>query len=74
MGKQSKPTRDEARAKDDGNDVEGHRQSALPGLPGTGGDSLLPGLPGTGGDSLLRRPSGGGEATGEDDTDGDRLH
>jgi hypothetical protein len=73
MGKKTKPPRDEARASDDGNDVEGHGQGFLPGLPGTGGDSLLPGLPGTGGDSVLRRPSGGGELSGDDEIEGSRL-
>ena len=38
-------------------DVEGHR------LPT--GDRFLPGMPGTGGDSL-RRPAGGGEVEGDD--------
>ena len=49
-------------------DVEGHRQSPTPGMPGTGGDELAPGMPGTGGDSL-RRPVGGGEV---DDVEGHR--
>jgi hypothetical protein len=70
MGKQTKPQTDEASAMDDGNDVEGHRASLLPGLPGTGGDSLLPGLPGTGGERQIRRPTGGGELTGDEDAGG----
>jgi hypothetical protein len=69
MGKQTKPPRDGARATDDVDDVEGHGQGILPGLPGTGGDALLPGLPGTGGDSL-RRPSGGGEFRTDDEVEG----
>jgi hypothetical protein len=50
-------------------DVEGHRASLTPGMPGTGGDELSPGMPGTGGDSL-RRPVGGGEV---DDVEGHGL-
>lgn len=53
-------------------DVEGHGGPMLPGLPGTGGDSLLPGLPGTGADSI-RRPIGGGEARIDDDFEGGPL-
>jgi hypothetical protein len=52
----------------DDDDVEGHSSAVLPGLPGTGGDSLLPSLPGTGGDSV-RRPIGGGEARVDDDSE-----
>jgi hypothetical protein len=70
MAEQPKTPRDDAQAGDDDNDVEGHGQGLLPGLPGTGGDSLLPGLPGTGGDSMIRRPSGGGEFRTDDEVEG----
>ena len=70
MGNQTQPKTDEASATDDENDVEGHRQHLIPGLPGTGGDSLLPRLPGTGGERQVRRPAGGGELTGEGDAGG----
>jgi hypothetical protein len=66
MGKQTKLPRDEQH--DESDDVEGHSQGLLPGLPGTGGDSVLPGLPGTGGDSI-RRPVGGGERRTDDEGD-----
>jgi hypothetical protein len=70
MAEQPKTPREDAQASEDDNDVEGHGQGFLPGLPGTGGDSLLPGLPGTGGDSMIRRPSGGGEFRTDDDDEG----
>jgi hypothetical protein len=69
MAEQPKTPREDAQASEDDNDVEGHSQGFLPGLPGTGGDSLLPGLPGTGGDSI-RRPSGGGEFRTDDEVEG----
>ena len=69
MGKQTKPPRDETRDNDEGNDVEGHGQGILSGLPGTGGDALLPGQPGTGGDSI-HRPIGSGELRTDDEDEG----
>ncbi|HEV7810187.1 MAG TPA: hypothetical protein VGO64_06295 [Candidatus Limnocylindrales bacterium] len=51
----------------DEDDVEGHRASLHPSVPGTGGD-IGPRLPSTGGE--YRRPSGGGEIA--VDTEGDR--
>lgn len=42
-------------------DTEGHRASAVPRMPGTGGDAFP------------RRPSSGGELTDEDDVEGHRL-
>ena len=58
MAEQPKTPREDAQAGDDDNDVEGHGQGFLPGLPGTGGDSMV------------RRPSGGGEFRTDDDVEG----